>query len=68
MDHIQLLRSVNRDVMEGCVYVFTETWLPDSILDSFVKLEQFPCHRSDRVLVNRGKNKGGVVCVYISDA
>ena len=40
MDHIRLLRSVNRTVNNCCVLVFTETWLNDNTPDSAVQLEQ----------------------------
>ncbi|KAG1928986.1 hypothetical protein F2P79_023208 [Pimephales promelas] len=51
MDHIRLLRSVQRSFKDCCVFIFTETWLKDNIPDSAIQIDQLTCHRADRVLV-----------------
>ncbi len=68
MDHIQLIRSAQREVRECRVFIFTETWLNDNIPDSAILLAGLTCYRADRVCVEGGKTSGGGVCVYISDA
>jgi len=68
MDHLRLLRSANQTVSNCCLLVFTETCLNDNIPDSAVQLEQLTCYFADRAHINRGKQHGGWVCVYICDA
>ena len=64
MDHIRLLRSVNRTVNNCCVLVFTETWLNDNTSDSAVQLEQLTYNRADRALVNGGNNNCSYSCLF----
>ncbi len=57
-----------RYVRDCCVFVFTETWLNNSVPDCAIQLEQLTCYRADRALVEGGKRCGGGLCVYINDA
>ncbi len=68
LDYIRLLRSTQRTVKDCCVFVFTETWLSNSVQDCAIQLNQLSCYRADRVLVEGGKTRGGGLCVYINDA
>lgn len=68
INHLQLLRSVLRDMRDCCVFVFTVTWLNDSIPDSAIQLDQLACYWADRALLEGGEILGGRVCVYIGDA
>ncbi|KAL0149801.1 hypothetical protein M9458_054849 [Cirrhinus mrigala] len=68
LDYIRLLRSSQRTVRDCCVFVFTETWLCDSILDRAIHLDQLTCYRVDRVVVAGAKTRGGGLCIYINDA
>ncbi len=68
LDYIRLLRSTQRTVRDCCVFVFTETWLNNSVPDCAIQLEQLTCYRADRALVEGGKRRGGGLCVYINDA
>ncbi|KAL0153828.1 hypothetical protein M9458_050858 [Cirrhinus mrigala] len=68
LDYIRLLRSSQRNVEDCCVFVFTETWLSDSVPDRAIQLDQLTCYRADRVVVAGGKTRGGGLCVYINDA
>ncbi len=54
LDHIRLLRSTQRTVRDCCVFVFTETWLNNSVPDCAIQLEQLTCYRADRALVEGG--------------
>ncbi len=63
LDHIRLLRSTQRTVRDCCVFVFTETWLNNSVPDCAIQLEQLTCYRADRALVEGGKRRGGGLCV-----
>ncbi len=67
LDYIRLLRSTQRIVRDCCVFVFTETWLSNSVPDCTIQLDQLSCYRADRVLVEGGKTLGGGLCVYIND-
>ncbi len=67
LDHIRLLRSTQRTVRDCCVFVFTETWLNNSVPDCAIQLEQLTCYRANRALVEGGKRRGGGLCVYIND-
>ncbi len=67
LDHIRLLRSTQRTVRDCCVFVFTETWLNNSVPDCAIQLEQLTCYRADRALVEGGKRRGGGLCVYINN-
>ncbi|XP_028826321.1 uncharacterized protein LOC114784793 isoform X2 [Denticeps clupeoides] len=51
LDYIRLLRSSQRNVKDCCVFVFTETWLSDSVPDRAIQLDQLTCYRADRVVV-----------------
>ncbi len=51
LDYIRLLRSTQRTVRDCCVFVFTETWLNNSVPDCAIQLEQLTCYRADRALV-----------------
>lgn len=68
LDNIRLLRSTQRTVRDCCVFVFTETWLSNSVPDGAIQLDQLICYRADRVLFPGGKTRGGGLCVYINDA
>ncbi len=68
LDYIRLLRSTQRTVRDCCAFVFTETWLNNSVPDSAIQLDQLTCYRVDRALVEGGKTRGGGLCVYINDA
>uniref|UniRef100_A0A8C1LL36 Reverse transcriptase domain-containing protein n=1 Tax=Cyprinus carpio TaxID=7962 RepID=A0A8C1LL36_CYPCA len=68
LDFIRLLRSTQRTVRVCCVFVFTETWLSDSVPDCAIQLDQLTCYRADRARVAGGKTRGGELCVYINDA
>ncbi|XP_060763541.1 uncharacterized protein fbrsl1 isoform X7 [Neoarius graeffei] len=68
LDYIHLLRATQQAVRECCVFVFTETWLNDSIPDSAIQLDRLTCYQADRALIEGGKTRGGGVCVYIKDA
>ncbi len=68
LDYIRLLRSTQRTVRDCCVFVFTETWLNNSLPDCAIQLDQLTCYRADRALVEGGKSHGGGLCVYINDA
>ncbi len=68
LDYIRLLRSTQRTVRDFCVFVFTETWLNNSVPDCAIQLEQLTCYRADRALVEGGKRRSGGLCVYINDA
>lgn len=59
LDFIRLLRSTQRTVRDCCVFVFTETWLSDSVPDCAIQLDQLTCYRADRALVAGGKTSGG---------
>ncbi len=67
LDYIRLLRSTQRTVRDCCVFVFTETWLNNSVPDCAIQLEQLTCYRADRALVEGGKSRGGGLCVYINN-
>ncbi len=67
LDYIRLLRSTQRTVRDCCVFVFTETWLNNSVPDCAIQLEQLTCYRADRALVEGGKRRGGGLCVYINN-
>ncbi len=67
LDYIRLLRSTQRTVRDCCVFVFTETWLNNSVPDCAIQLEQLTCYRADRALVDRGKRRGGGLCAYINN-
>ncbi len=68
LDYIRLLRSTQRTVRDCCVFVFTETWLNNSVPDCAIQLDQLTCYRADRALVEGGKSCGGGLRVYINDA
>ncbi|KAI2645993.1 Lariat debranching enzyme [Labeo rohita] len=68
LDYIRLLCSSQRNVKDCCVFVFTETWLSDSVSDRAIQLDQLTWYRADRVVVAGGKTRGGGLCVYINDA
>ncbi len=68
LDYIRLLRSTQRTVRDCCVFVFTETWLSNSVPDCAIQLDQLTCYRAYRALVEGGKRRGGGLCVYINDA
>ncbi|KAL0149686.1 hypothetical protein M9458_054969 [Cirrhinus mrigala] len=68
LDYIRLLRSSQRNVKDCCVFVFTETWLSDSVPDRAIQLDQLACYHADRVVVAGGKTRGGGLCIYINDA
>ncbi len=55
LDYIRLLRSTQRTVRDCCVFVFTETWLNNSVPDCTIQLDQLTCYRADRALVEGGK-------------
>ncbi len=59
LDYIRLLRSTQRTVRDCCVFVFTETWLNNSVPDCAIQLEH--------ALVEGGKRRGGGLCVYINN-
>ncbi len=40
LDYIQLLCSTQRTVKDCCVFVFTETWLSNSVPDCAIQLDQ----------------------------
>ncbi len=67
LDYIRLLRSTQRTVRDCCVFVFTETWLNNSVPDCAIQLEQLTCYRADRALVEGGKRRDGGLCVYINN-
>ncbi len=67
LDYIRLLRSTQRTVRDCCVFVFTETWLNNSVPDCAIQLEQLTCYRADRALIEGGKRRGGGLCVYINN-
>ncbi len=67
LDYIQLLRSTQRTVRDCCVFVFTETWLSNSVPDCTIQLDQLTCYQADRALVEVGKRCGGGLCVYINN-
>ncbi len=48
LDLIQLSRSTQHEAKDCCVFVFTETWLNDNILDSAIQLHGLNCYRADR--------------------
>ncbi len=56
LDYIRLLRSTQRTVRDCCIFVFTETWLNNSVPDCAIQLEQLTCYRADRALVEGGKS------------
>ncbi len=58
LDYIQLLRSTQRTVRDCCAFVFTETWLNNSVPDCAIQLDQLTCYRADRALVEGGKIRG----------
>ncbi len=68
LDYIRLLRSTQRTVRDCCAFVFTETWLNNSVPDCAIQLDQLTFYRADRALVEGGKTRGGGLCVYINDA
>ncbi len=68
LDYIRLLRSTPRTVRDCCVFVFTETWLNNSVPDCAIQLDQLTCYRADRALVEGGKRRCGGLCIYINDA
>lgn len=51
-----LLRNTHKAVRECCIYVFTETWLNNNILDHIIQLEWLTCYRADRALI---EGRGG---------
>ncbi len=68
LDYIRLLRSTQRTVRDCCVFMFTETWLNNSVPDCAIQLDQLTCYQADRALVEGGKFRCGGLCVYINDA
>ncbi len=56
-----------KTVRDCCVFVFTETWLNNSVPDCAIQLEQLTCYRADRALVEGGKRRGCGLCVYINN-
>ncbi len=66
LDLIQLSQSTQHEARDCCVFVFTETWLNDNILDSAIQLNRLTCYRADRETTLSGKTRGGGLCVYIS--
>ncbi len=66
LDLIQLSRSTQHETRDCCVFVFTETWLNDTIPDSAIQLHGLSCCRADRDSSLSGKTLGGGLCVYIN--
>ncbi len=66
LDLIQLSRSTQHEARYCCVFVFTETWLNDNILDSAIQLNMLTCYRADRDTALSGKTRGGGLCMYIN--
>lgn len=67
MDYIRLWRASQRGVRDCCVYVFTETWLNNNIMDSAMQLQGLTMHRADRVASLTGKERGGGLAVYVNN-
>lgn len=68
MDDLRLWRSMQREVRDCSVYIFSETWLTDKIPDSGVELEGLTLHRADRVMSSTGKLRGGGWAVYTKNS
>ncbi len=66
LDLIQLSWSTQRETRDCCVFVFTETWLNDNILDSAIQLCGLSCCRADRDSSLSGKTRGGGLYMYIN--
>lgn len=61
LGHMRLLCSTQRIAKDYCVFVLTQTWLNDSVLDHAVHLDHLTCYRVDRVLGDEGKTQVGFV-------
>ncbi|KAI4903013.1 hypothetical protein NFI96_007809, partial [Prochilodus magdalenae] len=66
LDCIRLQRTTRRESRDCCVFVFTETWLSDSVPDAAIQLDGLASFRADRDSALCGKTRGGGLCVYIS--
>ncbi|XP_036417071.1 NLR family CARD domain-containing protein 3-like [Colossoma macropomum] len=64
LDYIRLLRTTQKSVRDCCVFVFTETWLSNNILDHAIQLERLTCYRVDRALVEGDWNVFKQVATY----
>ncbi len=66
LDLIQLSWSTQHEARDCCVFVFTETWLNDIILDSAIQQHGLTSYRAERDSSLSGKTRGGGLCVYIN--
>ncbi len=67
LDYIRTTSLYSEDCKRLLCFVFTETWLNNSVPDCTIQLEQLTCYRADRALVEGGKRRGGGLCVYINN-
>ena len=61
-----LQRTTQQDTRDCCVYVFTETWLSDWVLDVAIQQDGPALHQADRDPTLCGKTRGGGLRVYIN--
>ncbi|KAI5085905.1 hypothetical protein C0J45_23079, partial [Silurus meridionalis] len=48
LDYIRLQQATRREYRHCCVFVFTETWLSDRVLDATIQLDGLAAFRADR--------------------
>ncbi|KAI5085907.1 hypothetical protein C0J45_23081, partial [Silurus meridionalis] len=63
LDYIRLQRREFRDC---CVFVFTETWLSNSVPEAAIQLDVLTVFRADRNTALCGKTRGDGMCGYIN--
>ncbi len=68
MEDLRLWRSLQCEVRNCSVYIFSETWLTDKIPDSGFELVGLTLHRADRVTASTGKLCGGGVAVFTNNS
>ena len=66
IDELRLQCRYLNEFRESCIIGITETWLEESISDSFVEIDGFQLIRWDRSKESR-KSKGGGVALYINE-
>lgn len=63
----ELKLRFNSNKINSCASFFTETWLTPNIPDTAIELTGWTVYRADRT-ADSGKDKGGGVCIYISNS
>ncbi|KAK2919151.1 hypothetical protein Q8A73_003522 [Channa argus] len=66
LDYIRLQRTTRREFRDCCIFVFTETWLSDTVPEAAIQLDGLTVFHADRNAAPCSKTRGGGVCVYIN--